>query len=247
MNHRSFLNKSLVSCALVCGALTASAQFTTISVNWSEFTGAVNFPIEPYGVVSASNWLNVGQTLTGTDLSASDLSTTTVDFTATAPAGYATVSAGGVYDNTPMRAGMDVYAVPLTLNISDLSSTFSSYDLIVYGMGFNAGSGGNQGSYAISGTGVTPITYFMQRPVTASASLVQSSDTNSGDGVDEGQYVRFSGLTADAITLTVSTINTNTGIGGFQITGTAVPEPSVYALLAGFLTLAVVLVRRRRK
>ena len=39
----------------------------------------------------------------------------------------------------------------------------------------------------------------------------------------------------------------NFGIDNLVITGAAVPEPSTYAILAGFAAFGLVMVRRRRK
>ena len=57
-------------------------------------------------------------------------------------------------------------------------------------------------------------------------------------------YVRFDNLTADSTTIALTALNGGVGIGGLQITGTLVPEPTtaMLALLGG----AVCLTRRRR-
>ena len=216
----------------------AAAGVITVSANWQEFTGAANNIIDPYGAVPASNWLNLlNATSSATDLTSSGGAATTVDFVATQPAGMATIF-NAALNNTPMRSGIDVYGNPATLTLSDLSATFASYDVIVYLAGFNAAAGGNQGEFSDGTT-----TYFMQNPNPYDGTLIQSTDTNSGDGVDVGNYVRFTGLTADTTVITVSTLNGNTGIGGFQITGTAVPEPTA----AASLTLTTLFLCGRRR
>ena len=221
------MKKLVVLC--VVGVLVGAANADVISVNWKQYAGAVNDPTEPYGVASASNWSNLQLTATSqTDLILSGGAASTVDMTMTNPGGFNTVSGGGVYDNTVFRTGALVYASPLTLSLSDLGATFGSnpYDIIVYGTGFNGVAGGNQGVYSDGTT-----TYYMQRPNPVNASFVMSTDTNSGDDVDVANYVRFSGLSGDTQTITVSTVNGNTGIGGFQIVGEVVPEPATMVLL----------------
>ena len=127
--------------------------------------------------------------------------------------------------------------------MSDLQGTFTSYDVIVYVTGFNAAAAGNQGSVT-DGTS----TFYYSVPNPYNGSLVQSTDTNIGDGADLGTYVLFSGLTADSTTISLrSPNNTGVAIGGIQVTGTAVPEPATFALLGGFLALGFVIVRRRMR
>ncbi len=207
-------------------AFVAQAATGIVSVSWKQYAGAINDPTEPYGVASAIKWTNLQQVASATDLVMDGGAVSTIDLINTAPGGYATVAAGGVYDNTPMRAGIAVFAADTTITLSDIGATFdlgAGYDIIVYGFGNNGAGGGNQGSFSDATT-----TYYMQRPNPASSTLVQSTDTSPGDGVDEGQYVRFNGLTGDTATITVSTVNANTGIGGIQIVGETVlppPEP----------------------
>lgn len=137
----------------------------------------------------------------------------TVDLSATAPGGFATWNFD-VLDNTPMRAGIAVYGTPATVTLSDLNATFSSYDVIVYVGGYNNAVGGNQGSISDGTT-----TYVYSVPVPFTTSLIQSTDTDSADGSDPATYVRFNGLTANSVTLTMTTLNTSAGIGGIQIVG----------------------------
>ena len=75
----------------------------------------------------------------------------------------------------------------------------------------------------------------------------------SGEGtgftsfVEDGNYVRFSGVTGASFTASLDiTDGSNTaGIKGIQVV--AVPEPSTAALLAGCLGLGHVMMRRRRR
>jgi hypothetical protein len=217
--------KSLLAVLVAASAMAVCpwASGATISVNWKEFAGAVNDPIEPYGVVAASNWQNLQQVTNGTDLPTSDGAASTVDFSATAPGGFRTFNFNTLND-TPMRAGFAVFAEPQAITLNELSGTFSSYDVIVYVTGFNAAN--NAGSVSDGST-----TYYFSVPNPYTASLIQSSDTDSSDGSDLGTYVRFNGLTSDSLTITTASTTASVGIGGLQITGTVIPEPTAAILL----------------
>ena len=228
--------KKALAMTLVASMAVASVHADIVSVNFKQFAGGVNDALDGYGVAAANNWLNTQGTV-GTDVAGS-VGATTVNFTMTNPGGFASAPGGGVYDNTPMRTGAFVYAVPLTLSLSGLSAFAPlGYDVIVYGTGNNAAGGGNQGAYSDGTT-----TYYMQRAVVHNATLIQSSDINSGDGVDEGNYVVFSGLSGDTQSITLTTVNGNTGLGGFQIV--AIPEPATLGMVAVFGG-GILLIRRK--
>lgn len=220
--------KKVIVLSLLClFVVSANAGIDVVSVNWKQYVGAVNDVLDGDGVVAANNWANLQAGGTSqTDLTLSSGTASTIDMTMTNPGGFGTAPESGYYDNTVFRTGAFVFANPLTLTLSDLSATFTTYDVIVYGTGFSGGEGGNQGAYS-DGTS----TYYMQRPNPADSSFIQSTDIDLGDGVDIANYVRFSGLTADTATITVSMVNVATGIGGFQIVGEAIPEPATMLLV----------------
>ncbi len=148
---------------VVTGVLTANlASAATIGVNWKEFAGAVNDPIEPYGVEPASNWIiNVQNVLNFTDLELATGVASTVDLAVitSADAGGSDTYEFSVLNNTPMRAGLRLNTAnsSRTLDFSDLSSTFSTYDIIVYLAGYNG----------VNGTAVTTLggtTYYTKVP-----------------------------------------------------------------------------------
>jgi len=96
--------------ALTCLLLVPLAvRAQVVSVNWKEFAGAVNDPPDGYGVVPATNWYNLQQTISGTDLVASDGSATTIDLSGSTP-GYDTFNFSTL-DNTPMRAGLSTFTI----------------------------------------------------------------------------------------------------------------------------------------
>lgn len=234
------LAAAVTAAACFCFVETATADLV-LSVNWKEFAGAVNDALDGYGVEPANNWYNLQGVQSGSDLQDSAGTATTVDFSTTAPGGFDTFDFSGTLNNTPMRAGLPVFANPLVLTLSDLASTFSQYDVIVYVTGFNAAAGGNQGSVS---DGTSTFVYSVPNPY--NAALVQSTDTDSSDGSDAATYVRFNGLTDDSVAITLSSVNGSAGIGGFQIVGTAaVPEASSAVLLAS-AGIAALLLRRRR-
>ncbi len=206
--------------AAICGVQVIGEGVTPlpvsgpVSINFKEFPTTVNDPLEPYGVVPASNWTNLEAATTASNLVTDGGGGSTIDLAATAPSGFDTWNFGPL-DNTPMRAGIVVYGTPATVTLSDINATFSSYDVIVYLGGFNAAAGGNQGSIS---DGTTTYVYSVPNPF--DPALVQSTDTDGGDGADPATYVRFNGLTADSVTLTMTTLNGSCGIGGIQIVGT---------------------------
>ena len=241
MKLTNFMQKACIPAAILLSFATASAQvIDTVSINWKEFSGGVNDVLDGYGVEPANNWQNLQQISSGTDVITSSGAASTVDFNVTAAGGFDTWGFAA-QNNTPMRAGISVFAIPATIDLTGLSSTFSSYDIIVYTAGFNAAAGGNVGEIT---DGTSTFYYTVPNPYTTS--LIESTDTSNGDGADQGTFVRFSGLTADATTLTLTAINGGLGIGGIQITGAVVPEPSTFAFIGGLLALGLV-IRRRLK
>jgi hypothetical protein len=75
-----------------------------------------------------------------------------------------------------------------------------------------------------------------------------SSSSTSAIGADSGNYIVFSGLTADTLLIRTEEAGGPTPrapINGFQLVPTIVPEPSTFGLLG--LTSAGVLILRRRR
>jgi uncharacterized membrane protein (Fun14 family) len=221
------------------GGTKASADTGVISVNWHKFAGDVNKVLTTYGVEPADGWLNIQTSLSQIDMALSDGIASTVDLSATAPGGFDTFG-WAAQDGTPLRTGIADWGAGSSFILSDLNATFSSYKIIVYATGFNGAGGGNQG--AIS-DGLDTYYYTVPNPYTSS--LIQSTDINIADGADDGTYVVFDNLTADTTTISLSTLNGSTGLGGFQVVGEVIPEPATMLLLGlgGLISLR----RRRRK
>ncbi len=205
----------------------AAVSLDAVSLNWKQFAGGVNDVLDGYGVQAADNWLNLTSSNTGSDLTLSSGGASSIDLSGTTPGGYDTWNFGAL-NNTPMRAGISTFGTGSQVTLSDLNATFASYDVIVYAAGFNGAAGGNQGAISDGST-----TYYYTVPNPFTTTLIQSTDTNIVDGADQGNYVRFDGLSSDSLTITIDSINSGVGIGGIQIVGERVPEPaSVTILLA---------------
>jgi len=241
IQYRGAVVAAVVAAGVIGSGITVQAQTDTISLNWKEFAGAINDALPGYGVVSANNWQNLMQVTAGTDVTTSAGTTSTVDFSTTAPGGWGTYF-NAALDNTPMRSGIESFnpGSGPDITLSDLSATFISYDVIVYVTGFNAAT--NSG--AISDGSITK---YFSVPNPYTGALIESTDINLGDGADAGTYVRFNGLSADS---TIISLRQSSGggvaIGGIQITGLLVPEPSsaAIALLGGGV---LALLRRRSR
>ena len=80
-----------------------------------------------------------------------------------------------------------------------------------------------------------------------SGEVTIGGNTKSWTGTNAigGDSIVFSGLTADTFSVVFSNTSSGTAVlGGVQIVS-VVPEPGIYALLAGLLALTTVMVRRR--
>ena len=232
--------KTLFITTILTIGLAFSASADTISANFVKFdqagsngnrfsenlTGAETFGLVDYDgsgtSTVVSNWNNIlvtdGQQLNLTD---SNGGTSSVDATSVFNNVQTLFDAG--LNNTAYKAGIAAFA-DTTRNpavaFSDVNSFASTYDLVVF-VGFNADA--TSGEVTIGGT----------------------TQSWAGTGSVGGDSIVFSGLTADTFSVVFSNTSSGTAVlGGVQIVS-VVPEPGIYALLAGLLALTAVMVRRR--
>ena len=222
-----------IGLGLSSSADTISANFVkydqagTSGNRFSEnLTGAETFGLVDYdgsGTSSVvSNWNNIlissgnSSNLTDSNGNASSVDATSVFNNST------TLFNAGL-NNTAYKAGISAFTNTTrnpAVTFNDVNSFASTYDLVVF-VGFNANA--TSGEVTIGG----------------------NTKSWTGTNAIGGNSIVFSGLTADTFSVVFSNTSSGTAVlGGVQIVS-VVPEPGIYALLAGILALTTVMVRRR--
>lgn len=230
---RIFVTLLTIGLGLSSSADTISANFVkydqagTSGNRFSEnLTGAETFGLVDYdgsGTSSVvSNWNNIlissgnSSNLTDSNGNASSVDATSVFNNST------TLFNAGL-NNTAYKAGISAFTNTTrnpAVTFNDVNSFASTYDLVVF-VGFNANA--TSGEVTIGG----------------------NTKSWTGTNAIGGDSIVFSGLTADTFSVVFSNTSSGTAVlGGVQIVS-VVPEPGIYALLAGLLALTTVMVRRR--
>ena len=232
--------KTRIIATILTIGLGLSSSADTISANFVKFdqagtsgnrfsenlTGAETFGLVDYdgsGTSSVvSNWNNIlissgnSSNLTDSNGNASSVDATSVFNNST------TLFNAGL-NNTAYKAGISAFTNTTrnpAVTFNDVNSFASTYDLVVF-VGFNANA--TSGEVTIGG----------------------NTKSWTGTNAIGGDSIVFSGLTADTFSVVFSNTSSGTAVlGGVQIVS-VVPEPGIYALLAGLLALTTVMVRRR--
>ena len=232
--------KTRIVVTLLTIGLGLSSSADTISANFVKYdqagtsgnrfsenlTGAETFGLVDYdgsGTSSVvSNWNNIlissgnSSNLTDSDGNASSVDATSVFNNST------TLFNAGL-NSTAYKAGISAFTNTTrnpAVTFNDVNSFASTYDLVVF-VGFNADA--TSGEVTIGG----------------------NTKSWTGTNAIGGDSIVFSGLTADTFSVVFSNTSSGTAVlGGVQIVS-VVPEPGIYALLAGLLALTTVMVRRR--
>ena len=232
--------KTRIVVTLLTIGLGLSSSADTISANFVKFdqagtsgnrfsenlTGAETFGLVDYdgsGTSSVvSNWNNIlissgnSSNLTDSNGNASSVDASSVFNNST------TLFNAGL-NNTAYKAGISAFTNTTrnpAVTFNDVNSFASTYDLVVF-VGFNANA--TSGEVTIGG----------------------NTKSWTGTNAIGGDSIVFSGLTADTFSVVFSNTSSGTAVlGGVQIVS-VVPEPGIYALLAGILALTTVMVRRR--
>ena len=232
--------KTRIIATILTIGLGLSSSADTISANFVKYdqagtsgnrfsenlTGAETFGLVDYdgsGTSSVvSNWNNIlissgnSSNLTDSDGNASSVDATSVFNNST------TLFNAGL-NNTAYKAGISAFTNTTrnpAVTFNDVNSFASTYDLVVF-VGFNANA--TSGEVTIGG----------------------NTKSWTGTNAIGGDSIVFSGLTADTFSVVFSNTSSGTAVlGGVQIVS-VVPEPGIYALLAGLLALTTVMVRRR--
>lgn len=232
--------KTRIIATILTIGLGLSSSADTISANFVKYdqagtsgnrfsenlTGAETFGLVDYdgsGTSSVvSNWNNIlissgnSSNLTDSNGNASSVDASSVFNNST------TLFNAGL-NNTAYKAGISAFTNTTrnpAVTFNDVNSFASTYDLVVF-VGFNANA--TSGEVTIGG----------------------NTKSWTGTNAIGGDSIVFSGLTADTFSVVFSNTSSGTAVlGGVQIVS-VVPEPGIYALLAGILALTTVMVRRR--
>ena len=225
---------ALFSAPLVTNAAVVSVNFVR------QFAAAQTVdPNTPYGVELAPFWTNTTSN-TPTNLRDNTGVATTLDINISG--GSRNIFGAAQINGTSMKAGQ-AFSTPTigpSFTISEIP--YDNFKVITYLTGYNATN--TQASIS-DGT-----TTYWWRPKPFAAALSQTTDTDSNDGIEQGNYAIFgteqNPLTGNSVTLQAllgESATTGAGIGGFQIVE-VVPEPSTGLL--SLLALAGVALRRQR-
>jgi len=266
---------TLLISLLVAGATASAQNVVSLSfgnslganqnVNNSSYVGPTNIGSlgVTAGVVEAGFWTDVSVRGGGinyasggalTNLTADDGNASALDVSFTFPA----VGGPNTTQVPATTASERIYRGHITANtsnavmsLSDMSAFLSansatSYDVYLYGI--VTGNVADTGRFSIS-DGTT--THYQSATLSSSTPWFDGIFTEVNNTVSTvaatGDYIKFSGLTSDTLTVTVSNEN-NTGNpnyrwGGVQIV--AIPEPGTLTLVGIALGLLAVIRRRQ--
>jgi hypothetical protein len=248
----------VISMALTLGV---SAD-TVISVNWSGDQRAVMAPTDVAGVVRAANWNTItnGAAASLTPIYADGTLATGVSITPSEItfANRGTISSSVSGDTKLFNGVEDISSTASNaFSISVTGLSFAEYDVYVYRRAENLGRAGSftigdttyyVGSNGSHGDNPTDETgYVLSTDTTYDGALSSAGGTVLSD-VDQGNYVKFSGLTGSSFTLDMGALSDDSAprskVAGIQIV--AIPEPATIGLV-GLTGIGLFLARRFRR
>jgi hypothetical protein len=229
--------------AVVAGLFVGSAQAAVISVNLQGNDPSGLAATSTVGVVAAKNWNNVlgasGGPVTLKNSSGTNSGIVLSSYSVTGLGGSIGLTAT---NSTPQRtlfeSGISANFGSVKFTLTGLAA-FSSYDIIAY---YDAGTSFPTDRTArVTNSATLTKTYYVRGSNTARTAYTLSNSTVSTTYAS-GNYVQFAGLTDSTQTITYTFVSNPTTLVGFQVIGTAVPEPASLGLVA---TGALVLMSRR--
>lgn len=99
----------------------------------------------------------------------------------------------------------------------------------------------------ISGVFVDATTYTLASNAAADTTTITGLSLSSGANNNSSIVLRLVATSSTRIDGTASAANGTVRLDNISFTGTAIPEPSTYAVLAGLLALSAAMLRRRRR
>jgi len=218
----------------ILAASGLGAQAAVVSVNFAAANASNVYNVTTaagVGVVNDTTWENVNNKTT---TSATDVDGSTIDVA------WDDQHTWSMFGDATSNGARELYKgrfdTPgdLTITVSDINSTFTNYDVIVYyGLSsshvFDLSVNGGTATHVVpAGEGATTIDGYLT--------------AGPADGTNTGSlWARFNGLSGDTLTILAErTGNKHIGITGIQL----VPEPSALALLG--LSGLGLFIRRRK-
>ena len=238
--------KKTIGISIVVLAVTLVANAGVISVNFARDAtgfGAIEGG-ESAGVIDTTDWVNVTTVGTTTGVGGS-----LIDITLVAQGGGQVIVARGVESSQLFNTGLrssdaanngTTYATIANMTAQLAADGATSYNLYVYYKSAVAGSYTADLALGQLDPLPTSTTYGAADNNTFSSTGFVLAD--AGDLSVEANYIKYTGLTDDTITMFVDRGNKDTMFNGFQVE--TIPEPATLGMVAAFGG-AVIFIRRR--